>query len=490
MKICRNHFIKLVIFILPFLGLTLIGCSSTAVVKNLAQTDIGQVQSGQQTIVLLQIKTNIDGKSVNVLDPVEQPSIFYLANMDNREIPQKISNLYAATEELGAQGWIYMLLEPGSYYLLTLPPGIEQNPPAIAYHIETAKFGRFTQYEFEPGRGGFWYLPIKGYVLPGALPADFEIIPGFWFHVSEAHPLQYIGSLSVNCSGGRGLFGSLIGECSDIKITSTTDSTLKMVSSAFTGQGKVHSSLMTRYGELRAKIPIHELEAVGIVVLPLKKLGSTEFKTKDIGAFGGMHGVGQGVAVYNLLTMLVESGSAAMAKSTAENNSSEWQSCMEELIREIQPIQFSEYVERTLQNEFSKQGGSKITFLDDTNITEGQELPELNMQFEFEFTKINLRECIQTGDFCPEVAIRIRAKDPSLNLYVYDSVHVYTNIFTMQDPLLHWDRLYQIQTTKSPRCKPLKTWCNNGGHETLQKEILRAVEVILEDFSRTINTSK
>ena len=76
MKICRNHFIKLVIFILPFLGLTLIGCSSTAVVKNLAQTDIGQVQSGQQTIVLLQIKTSIDGKSVNVLDPVEQPSIF------------------------------------------------------------------------------------------------------------------------------------------------------------------------------------------------------------------------------------------------------------------------------------------------------------------------------------------------------------------------------------------------------------------------------
>jgi len=159
-----------------------------------------------------------------------------------------------------------MLLPPGTYYLLVLPPGMEQNPPAVTFHVPSARFGRLAQYKFEPGRGGFWSPDIMGYIFAGTPPQDFHEIPGFWFQVPEGKPVVYIGSLSTACAGGRGLVGSLIDSCSDYDLTLDQKAARSVAAAALPGAETVEIDSMALYGKARDGVHLRDRSAFTVAI--------------------------------------------------------------------------------------------------------------------------------------------------------------------------------------------------------------------------------
>lgn len=115
--------------ILTALWLLVLGLVSGVSAQPLPTADLDRVKAGQLAAVMFQIKTSINGKVVSPRDTGDsnRSTRLYLANLSERNPPQLISANFPS-KAAAAEGWRQLLLPPGTYYLLVLPPGVEQNP--------------------------------------------------------------------------------------------------------------------------------------------------------------------------------------------------------------------------------------------------------------------------------------------------------------------------------------------------------------------------
>jgi hypothetical protein len=173
----------------------------------------------------------------------------HLASLEELGAPARI---HPSSPSKGAavDGWRYLVVAPGEYFLLALPPGMEQNPPAGAYDARLGRYGRLTKYAFEPGRGGYWSPRIHAFVFNGEVPADFVGIDGFRLEVPPGSEVLYAGSLSVTCSTGRGLFGDLVDSCSEFQVLDESEAARQLASQSFAGL-TYSAQVMSPYEPLR-----------------------------------------------------------------------------------------------------------------------------------------------------------------------------------------------------------------------------------------------
>lgn len=442
-------------------------------------TDIDNVNSGKLALVLFRIRTTVDGKVISPLDAVDpnRSARIYLANLGELGTPGQI-RATSPSEAAALEGWRHMLLPPGTYYMLVLPPGVEQNPPAVAFHAPGARFGRLTQYKFEPGRGGFWSPELTGFIFTGTPPQDFQVLPGFWFQVPGDEPVVYLGMLSSHCSSGHGLFGSLIGSCSDYDILVDSEAAQRIIADTWPELGGVATEPLAVYGKSRDAMRLQDRGAMDIVMQDTATLG-----VAYTGAQMSSRGVIQGAPpIYNLLAIAAESAARSSARNEAEQRVVEARPCLQHLAGTLPDIDIASLFTTALAAAAHSQG--IVPGLDNTSPPAVEdEAGRVRQRLSITIPILHLRESVQPQYLALELGLHLRLETGSTRRVVYDSLLLYGGGFPVQNPLEQGSRLYERLVSQHAQPQPMSEWCGTNGAALLRKEIGIGLQYIAGQFA-------
>lgn len=175
-------------------------------------SELSAVDSGGKAIVLLRIKSTIDGQPYEpfsftaVVDNVN----FGLGSFETAGEPRPVTNRFLS-EESRREGWTYLVLSPGIYYLAVRPP---QRTNAFAYDR----------------------------ILKNA--------PRWRIDVSKQSGLLYVGSLSLTGAADPLIFGGRIMNSINrdtAAVENESEQAGKLLSEYFPGLGKMQTVLMKRW---------------------------------------------------------------------------------------------------------------------------------------------------------------------------------------------------------------------------------------------------
>lgn len=449
----------------------LAGCAPPIAIRPPTAGEVDNVQQGRAAVALFRINASIDGKPVSLSSPGDSNNALriYLASLDEMGAPTRVAPA-SFSEIAAAEGWHYLMLPPGVYYLLVLPPGVEQNPPAVAYHAASARFGRLTQYRFEPGRGGFWSPELMAYVLGDARPQDFRALPGFWFQVPKNGQVVYLGSLSVACRSGRGLFGSLIDTCSDIDVANDLPSARQSVATALRGLS-VEALPLVAYGQARPGTRLAGQGAMDVVARAPAKIAAA-FTGSVLAPWGVIHSTGRprAVAVYNLMAIGFELATRAGAESRAETLRAEVQPCVDRLAAAADTIDYATRFAPALEQAVASLGGFAR---EGASATAGK-----GLRLTVAVPLIRLREAGQSNELALEFGLEVRIEAPDRGIVRYESAWYSAPELPVQSPLAPRSPLYARFVPERPIARPVSAWCSAEAAALLEKEVSAALSHI------------
>ena len=452
------------------------GCAPSMSIRPPTAAEIERVKQGQAAVALLRINASIDGKSVSPLNPGDSNNAvrIYLARLDDMRAPTRVSPA-SLSPDAAIEGWHSLVLPPGIYYLLVLPPGMEQNPPAVVYHAGSARYGRLTQYAFIPGRGGFWSPELMAFVLAGTPPADFQALQGFWFQVPEEGQVVYLGALSVACRSGRGLFGSLIDSCGDFELASDPQSAKQAVALSLPGLG-VDVRLLVPYGSPRPGTPLEGVGVMNVVARAPAKMEAA-FTGSELAPWGVIPGTGRprSVAVFNLLAIGYELAVRAGADARTEGRMAEIRPCIDRLAGPVATIDYASRFAQALGQATRSRGivldlGGK----------------EAHHRLTVSVPVIRLRESGPSNDLALELALEVRieaADDGNVRHY---GVFYSAQELPIQSPLAPRSPLYALFAPERAMPHPVSAWCGVDGAALLEKEISAAFARIAVQVAREL----
>lgn len=460
------------------------GCASTSV-QPPTTADIEAIRKQQLAIVLFQIGTTIDRKAVDQANPGDPNNALriYLAKLDELQAPKRVHPA-SPSAEAGTQGWRYLKLAPGVYYLLVLPPGFEQNPPAIMYHARMGRFGRLTQYKLEPGRGGFWSPDLMGFVLAGMPPPDFEQIPGFWFEVPANREVVYLGSLSVACRGGRGLFGSLIDSCGDFEFTADARPAKHLAESALSGLA-VDALPLVSYGRPRDGMRLAELGAADVAADAPSTM-TAAFTGAELAPWATIGGAGQAVAIYNLLTVGVELAARAGSESQARARAAEAKPCIDRLSKEAIAADYSSLFGAAV-TEAARSVGTVIDLNAQHRKKEADGGTSARHRITTSLPVLRLRESGQPQHLALEVGLTVRVESLDSGRVGYHSTLLYAPELSLQTPFTALSPLYMRLVSGRAKERPISEWCGQEGPALIKRELSVALQAIAMQFVRDLN---
>lgn len=187
----------------------LAGCAS---VTGPTTSELSAIDSGGKAIVLFRIKSTIDGKPYEpfsftvVMDNVN----FGLGSFETAGEPRPVVNRYLS-EESRREGWTYLVLSPGIYYLAVRPP---QRTDAFTYD------------------------------------RMLQSAPRWRIDVSKLSKLVYVGTLSLTGAADPLIFGGRIMNSinsDNVIIENEQVRASKLLSEHFPGLGTLQTVLMKRW---------------------------------------------------------------------------------------------------------------------------------------------------------------------------------------------------------------------------------------------------
>jgi hypothetical protein len=436
--------------------------------------------------VLMQIRTTIDGKDVSggrASDSNKTVRI-YLARIGESKAPERIVAT-APTRAAANDGWRQMQLLPGSYYLLVLPPGMEQNPPAVVLHLPSARFGRLTQYKFIPGRGGFWASELGGFALAGEAPAEFRALTGLWFDVPEGRPNIYVGTLSAACTGGRGLFGSLIDSCSDYEI-SVNPKAQELASNMLALAEPVAIATLAPYGNPLDGVALRDRGPMTLAMSSASPLVAA-FHGALLAPWGMLHGTDRDIGLFNLLAVAAAGAADAANRLKAEKLSAQMQPCLQQLSAVVPAVDYVTPFSAAL-SEAARARGIALT-LNAAPVSapaaSGQAgMPGVRMTISV--AMLNLMESVAAGSLSLRLGLRVRLESPEGGHVLYDGLLLYAEGFPPQNPLGQGSRLYERLMPERAQPRPIADWCGDGGTALLQQEISIGLRQIANQVLRDL----
>lgn len=471
-------------WLLP-LVIALAGCVPSVTVRPPTAAEIERAKADRLAIVLFQVMASIDGKPVSPLGPGDSnnPVRIYLASLEEHEAPKRMS-LSAPSEKAAAEGWQYLVLPPGVYYLLVLPPGVEQNPPAVAYAARYGRFGRLTEYAFVPGRGGFWAPELMAYVLADAPPADFRALHGFWFEVPQNRQIVYLGSLSVQCTGGRGLLGSLIDTCEDFAFRSDVQAAESVAAASFAGLA-VESLPLVPYGEPRAGTRLRALGGIDVLADAPMQMAAA-FTGAELGPWGVIPGSGRAVAVYNLLQIGLESAERIMAEKRAQEHLAAAQPCIDRLARAAEAFDYASVFAPAL-GDAARSLGVALELHDRSHAAASGQDARTPYRLTTALPMLSLREAEAPQQLALELALEVRLEAAQSGGVRYYSMLRYAPALPIQSPLTPRSPLYAQFVPQRARSHPESEWCGVDGPAMLAQEISVALKRIAEQVARDLD---
>ncbi len=452
----RKYLPLLRYFVLMMLSLIVIltGCATTGVKLPSVQEEEA-IQLKDKTIVLLRLKVEKDGEPFNPFSRliVGSGHAYFrlkLANMDEGEYPRYIHRhnqvgTYFPSLEFMKEGWMYLVLKPGTYYLSFFPPGSKEPSP------------------FDD-------------VSPQ--------VSAFRFNVSGGESIIYVGTLSVSCEWSRGIIRNFIGEYSEIVVTDETESAKKIAQASLIKYGQMSTSLMQKYDKLVTPFTIEELVPMGVMASDTKIFVTPDMMLRAIGQGLGpaaiMYGLQSGIGLFFTLPPGLVVGTI---KGFVDKD--KYQPCMQELEREARKLDTAEILRQTIRNMLPKYGISQLVELNgDDNIYENTAKNGHESILLAKILRIELVEDKDWGkNFYVEVAIRVQLKNVTSNTCLYDRVLLYTN----PNRFISYDyKTYELPLHETSECRKLKIYCEQEGHKILKEEITKAIQFSVERFCQDL----
>lgn len=461
----RLHAVLLALACAVLLG----ACAPELVVRPPTQTQVEQAREGSQALVLIRIETVIDGKQASPTAAADgnRSVRIHAARMDLGAPPARVFP-GALSEESAAAGWRYLMLAPGRYFFVVLPPGVEQNPPAVAYHAPSGKFGRLTQYRFDPGRGGFWAPEIMAFVLTREAPADFHPLPGYWLDVPAGQPVVYAGSLRVTCTNGRGL-GGLMDSCSEFEARDDSADAAR-VAGAIPSLGSPLASLLVPYGRPGGAVDAATLGNLSVRMTAWQPVRAA-YPLAKLESWGVVHGSERPVLIFNLLAIAVHALGQAAAGAQSEKLAQAAAPCMQALSQGL--AQFDG------ETPFAR--GLRASLPEAAYAAARPEGPRLVV----EPSGLQLRESAKAGHLALELGLHVRLETGAPPRVAYESRHVYAEPFPTENPLGR-TRLYERLTAERPTAHPIDRWCGPEGLALLEGELQRGLAAIAAQVARDL----
>ena len=448
--------IVLVLLILALINI-LTGCATTGVrLPNIQEEK--SVLLKEKTIVLLRLKVEKDGEPFNPFNKLIAGSghMYFrlkLANMDEGEYPEYITldysqyNIQAASPSLESkkEGWMYLVLNPGTYYLSFFPPGSKE-------------------------------------------PSSFDVSPqvsAFRFYVPEGESIMYVGSMSVSCEWSRGIIRNFIGESSEIVVTDETESAKKIAQASLIKYGQMSTSLMQQYDKLVTSFTIDKHVPIGVMTRDTKIFTAPDLMWRAIdqglAPTSIMCDIQSTIGMFFTLPPGLVFGTI---KGFADKD--RYQSFMQELELKASKLDTAEIFRQTLRNRLPKYGISQLVELEgDDNIYEN--IPKNGFK-SILLAKILRIELIEDKDwgkkFYVEVAIRVKLKEVATNTCIYDRVLLYTNPHRILS--YYKNRTYELPLYETSECRELEIYCEQEGFKILKEEITNAIQFSVERFCQDL----
>lgn len=448
-------------------------------------TEMERVRAHEASVVLLQANLAIDGKRISPARGYDANKLprFYVARLDDLEAPKQVSPA-SLSQAAANDGWRYFVLSPGIYYLLILPPGVEQNPPAVAYSTSDGRYGRLTRYEFTPGRGGFYSPELAAYVFSQSPPPDFVALRGFWFQVPADGQVVYLGSLSLACKGGRGLFGSLIDSCGDFEFASDERAAQQLVASSLSGLS-LETLALVPYGEPRAGLRVPGLDKATVTARAPPGIAAA-FTGAELAPWGVIHGTGQVIGLFNLLAIGGQLVGQASDEHRAQAQAAEFQPCIDRLSAIV--------AGRDLAVDFSSAFASALrshAATQDRASEHPAQPPESDDVSNYRMTTalqiLRLRESGQGHELALELGLDVRLEAADTGRLDYYTLLLYAPELPAQNPHTPRSPLYSRFIAERAGSRPASEWCDAGGAALLNDEITVALAQIATQVAQDLH---
>jgi hypothetical protein len=466
-------------------ALTLPAYAGSRAAKSPSEEELARVRAHEAAVVLLRVSEAIDGKVVvptRTADSNRLPR-FFLASLDALDAP-KPARVAAPTPTAAEQGWRQLVLSPGTYFLLVLPPGVEQNPPAVVYGVASGRYGRLTDYAFKPGRGGFWSSDLGAFVFTKDVPPDFQALPGFWFEVPHDREVVYLGSLSVTCKGGRGLFGSLIDSCSGFELADESGAASALAASALAGFA-LETRLLVPYGSLRPAGALHEPQSLPVDAPVATGVGAA-FTGARLAPSATLHGVGPAINLYNLLVVGGQLLQQSSDRQRAHEQAARLQPCLDRLSRSVAGLDIAQAFGLALSAAWKSTPGAAAAAPDVVAATAPAPERAAGRRWSIGLPILRLRDVGQPDRLALELGLAVRLGNLDASRTDAYALLVSGPEPPAQDPHAPGSPLYMRFVPERTASRPLDEWCGPEGDALLSADIATALRniaaVVAHDF--------
>ncbi len=493
------------LFVSPILS----GCIHSVRLPDAA--DSQAVRAGEKAIVLFRHQSLYDSKPRETLETFPREGFgFEMGCLDEDDKPlAPIIYLSSPSEKERKEGWAYLLLKPGGYYLAVARAGADQNPPAT---VRIATLGRW------------------GHLSGAAVEVDRT----WWFHVPPGSGVVYIGSFSNECTTGRGIFGNLIGRCTEVALRDETETARSIAAARFGGYGAFRAVPARQYqpafsiprgtlqgmrwsgigydaqvhplfpgapssADTRPNAPGADLYPMGFAVTAGREIVFPEWKKNallgavtmgglisDVRDLGGGYPPGAIAAAYLLFYLPPAALVGAVSGDWKERK---WKPCAERILREVSQAQPLKRAEEALLSG-APQGSSRLLPGAGKNddLLQAAAGDRLRSVLKLEATRVSLLECGPDDSVSLDMAFRWRLWDAASRNLLQERIVVFGNpAGRAANTSFYASRPWEDFLTASPACRPMEQLCTEEGYakfrQELEKGIREAVTHILHNGS-------
>lgn len=489
--------------LLLFAFILLSGCLHPARLPDAA--DSRAIRSGEKAIVLFRHQSVYDSKPRETLGTYPMDGFgFEMGCLDEDDKPlAPVIFLSAPSDGERKEGWAYLVLKPGSYYLSVARAGSSQNPPAT---IRIATLGRW------------------GHLSETAIDLDRT----HWFHVPRGSGIVYIGSFSNECTTGRGIFGDQIDRCTEVAVRDETEKARSIAAARFNEYGPFRASRVKEY-QPALKIPrqtlrgmrwsgmgydarIHpllpeapsravmrpdaqgaDLYPMGFAVTAGRELAFPGWRAKaladaatmggviDLRDLGGGYPPGAIAAAYLLFYLPAATLVGAVSGDWKDRK---WRPCAERLLREAaetRPLPRAEEAFLSIAPQGSARLLSGAGKDDDLLSTAARE--RLRSVLKLELTRVSIMECGPDDRVSLDMVFRWRLWDAASSNLLQERIVVFGNpAGRAANAPFYALRPWEIFLPVSPVCRPMEQLCTEQGYAEFRQEIERGIRETVRDL--------
>jgi hypothetical protein len=396
----------------------------------------------KQSIVLMKINTVLCGKDRSFsLLPIQYASI------DRGENVKDIAFLSSPSSEGRQRGWIYLMLEPGSYFF-------------------TANFKNYNLFTIVPHDAR----------MPGA---------SFMLHVPEDKPLVYAGSLSHLCACKPGFFADTITDCLPMEVRDDSNEARENARPLTDQYGPLFTSLIKPFPAMSGPFGLDEallLPPMGIVTKNTRILDTPNWMERGIARgiapgyyffLGGPYGVFPFLAYAPI--------GIAFGSLGGGHSHNKWQPCMERLAGELNMIDPATEIRTAFTSQFAETGCAPVQYIpSETGFLETARERGLKTVLHSYIDTISFKECSERWTFCVEIKIRVRLFDAMTGDILRDSAFIYTNDKKTAQP-------YMLPLSLTSQCRKIEEYCQAGSEHIVKEELLKAISETAQETVRRWN---